>query len=60
MADDRTNRGPQDRARVNISEDYEVRYWSEKWSVSAESLKAAVAKVGSSANAVAKELGKQP
>nr|WP_291642327.1 DUF3606 domain-containing protein [Bosea sp. (in: a-proteobacteria)] len=27
MADDKTNRGPQDRARVNLSEDYEVRYW---------------------------------
>ena len=47
-------------SRVNISEDYEVRYWSAKWSVSAERLKAAVEKVGASADAVAKESGKQP
>ena len=36
MADDRTKRGPQDRSRVNTSEDYELRYWSEKWGVSPE------------------------
>jgi hypothetical protein len=31
MADDRTLKGPQDRRLVNISEDYEVRYWAEKF-----------------------------
>lgn len=59
MADDRTKRGPQDRSRVNTDEDYEVRYWAEKWGVSSEQLKAAVAKVGNSADAVARELSKQ-
>lgn len=59
MVDDRNNRGPQDRSRVNISEDYELRYWSEKWGVSPEQVKAAVAKVGASADAVARQLGKQ-
>ncbi|WP_338821474.1 DUF3606 domain-containing protein [Bradyrhizobium septentrionale] len=27
MSDDLKNRGPADRARINIHEDYEVRYW---------------------------------
>ena len=36
MADDRTIRGPQDRQRINLSEDYEVAYWSKKWDVSRE------------------------
>ncbi len=47
---------PQDRSRVNTSEDYEVRYWSQKFGVSPEQLKAAVRKVGNSAKAVEKEL----
>jgi hypothetical protein len=28
MADDLTKRGSQDRARINMSEDYEVAYWT--------------------------------
>lgn len=58
MADDKTERGPQDRSRINMSEDYEVRYWTRKFGVSKEELKQAVAKAGSSAAAVARELGK--
>jgi hypothetical protein len=58
MADDLKNRGAQDRARVNVNEDHEVRYWTEKWGVSKEQLAAAVNKVGVSADAVARELGK--
>lgn len=56
MADDRTKKGRQDRSRINLHEDYEVRYWSEKFGVSGEELKAAVAKVGNSAKAVENEL----
>lgn len=58
MADDPDKRGPQDRSRINIHETHELRYWSEKFGVSPEQLKAAVAKVGVMADAVAKELGK--
>lgn len=58
MPDDLKNRGPGDRSRVNIHEDHEVRYWTEKWGVSKEELTAAVRKVGVSADAVARELGK--
>lgn len=56
MSDDKTNRGPQDRSRVSLSEDYEVRYWSEKFGVSAEELRRAVEQVGNSAEAVERHL----
>lgn len=58
MADDKTKRGPQDSSRVNVREDYEVEYWTGKWGVTRAQLEAAVKKVGVSAAAVAKELGK--
>jgi len=35
---------PQDRQRINMSEDYEVAYWSKKWDVSGEQLAEAVRK----------------
>jgi hypothetical protein len=56
MADDRTLKGPQDRTRINLSEDYEVRYWCKKFGVTPDVLRAAVEKAGSSAAAVEKEL----
>jgi hypothetical protein len=58
MPDDLSNRGAQDRARINLNEAHEVKYWTQKWSVTAEELKRAVARVGTSAAAVAKQLGK--
>jgi hypothetical protein len=60
MADDRTQRGSQDRLRINMSEDYEVAYWSQKWGISRQELAAAVTKAGPMAAAVAKLLGKEP
>jgi hypothetical protein len=58
MADDLKDRGARDRSRVNVHEEYEVRYWTEKWGVTREQLVAAVQKAGVSAQAVASELGK--
>lgn len=58
MADDLQNRGPADRARVNIHEDHELRYWTEKFGVTENALKAAVDRVGPMAADVAKALGK--
>ncbi|MBF8753753.1 DUF3606 domain-containing protein [Pseudomonas guariconensis] len=58
MADDLSNRGPQDRSRINIEESWEVRYWSQKFGVSEQQLKDAVKAVGQSAEAVQKQLGK--
>ena len=46
MADDKTNRGPADRERINVHEDYELRYWSGKFGCTHEELKAAVKKAG--------------
>jgi hypothetical protein len=60
MVDDLKNRGAQDRLRVNVHEDYEVRYWTEKWGVTQEQLVKAVLKAGVSAEAVARQLGKAP
>jgi len=58
MADDLTNRGPQDRSRINLSESWEVQYWTKKFSVTEKQLRDAVQAVGSSADAVQKKLGK--
>ena len=57
MADDKTNRGERDRSRINMSEDYEVKYWTERLGTTREELQKVVDRVGNSANAVAKEFG---
>ena len=56
MSDDKSQTGGQDRKRISLSEDYEVRDWSEKFGVSEERLRAAVEKVGSRAEDVEREL----
>jgi hypothetical protein len=58
MADDRTKTDARDRERVNVNEDYELRYWTKKWGVSAEQLERAVEKVAPMKADVARELGK--
>ncbi len=57
MSDDLTKKGTQDRSRINMSEDYEVKYWTRHLGVSREELQKAVDKVGNSAASVRKELG---
>ena len=52
MPDDKSRRGPPDSTRVNVHEDYEVRYWCGKWGCTAADLRAAVAAVGVSSSAV--------
>ena len=56
MADDKSRSGGQDRTRINIHEDYELRDWSKKLGVTAEQLKAAVQAVGPTVAAVQKHL----
>ena len=58
MADDLKNRGPQDRSRISITEEWEVRYWTEELGVSAARLKELVAQHGHSAAAVRAAVGK--
>ena len=60
MADDKSKSGGQDRTRINIAEDYEVRDWAKKFGVSSEQLKSAVKAVGTSADAVKQYLSTQP
>ena len=57
MSDDKTNRGTQDRTRINVHEDYELRDWSKRIGVTPDELKKAVQQVGTSAVAVRKHLG---
>jgi len=58
MADDLSNRGPRDRDRVNVQEEWEANYWSKKFGVSKDKLKEAVQKVGVMAKDVEKYLKK--
>ena len=58
MSDDRLKRGQPDRSLINMSEDYEVKYWTKHLGVSREEMQRAVEKVGNSAAAVRKQLGK--
>ncbi len=52
MSDDKTKTGGQDRTRISLSEDYEVRDWAKKFGVTVDDLKAAVKAVGNDAKAV--------
>ena len=52
MADDKTQVGGQDRKRISLSEDYEVRDWMESFGVSKEKLVEAVNAVGDGADDV--------
>ena len=58
MSDNKSKAGKQDRNRINVNEDYELQDWSKKFGVSRAELKKAVQKVGDSAEAVRKHLGK--
>jgi hypothetical protein len=56
MSDDKANRGAQDRSRISLSEDYEVRYWTESLGVTKERLEELVRKHGNSAEKVREAL----
>ena len=56
MSDDKTKPAGQDRQRINVNEDYELRDWSKKFGVTPEQLREAVRKVGGKAADVEKEL----
>jgi hypothetical protein len=46
MSDDKQDRGPRDRERVNVNEPYEVRYWTRRFGCTESELRRAVAAVG--------------
>ena len=58
MADNLTNRGPADRARINVHEAWELDYWCKELGVTPEKLKEVVKAVGVMAVDVRRYLGK--
>lgn len=59
MADDPTKHAA-DRHRIDVSQDYECRYWSERFGVTPDELKGAVSRAGPMVEDVAHELGRAP
>ena len=57
MSDGRTQ-APAIRKRINLHQDYEARYWSEKFNVSRDELESAANKVGVMADDVERELSR--
>jgi uncharacterized protein DUF3606 len=61
MSDDLSKRGGQDRKRIDVSQDWEVRDWAQRFGVSQEDVKSAVKAVGDKAADVERYLkGKKP
>ena len=55
--DNLTRKDQRDRSKINMHEDFEVKYWTKELGVSKEQLQRAVNKVGNSAATVRKEIG---
>ncbi len=52
MSDDLTKKRPQDSNKINLSQQWEIDYWTETLHTTEAKLRAAVSKVGSSVSAV--------
>jgi Protein of unknown function (DUF3606) len=59
VRDDPHKSSPQDAHRVNVHQEHDLQYWSEKWGVCPEHLKQAVEKVGPMADDVVGALGRR-
>jgi hypothetical protein len=59
MSDNLNDRGGQDRSRINVHEEWEVKHWTEALGVTREQLERAVQEVGPGANAVREHLAKR-
>lgn len=51
-------RSLQDSSRINIHEEWELRYWADRWHVSRQQLMDTIKRVGVQVQDVAKALGK--
>lgn len=58
MSDDLRKRGGQDRTRIDVNQDYELRDWAKKFGVTPQQLKEAVKAVGDRAADVEKHLNR--
>ena len=56
MTDDPKKRSKQDRSRISMEQDHEVRYWTEAFGVSRGELEEAVKSVGDNADRVREHL----
>ncbi|WP_140909285.1 DUF3606 domain-containing protein [Cognatiluteimonas lumbrici] len=56
MPDNTADRGPQDRSRISLEQDYEVRYWSQRFGIDEDALRSAVEDVGPSVDEVERYL----
>jgi hypothetical protein len=56
MSDNLQDRGPQDRSRINVNEDWERRYWTKELGVTEDELRRAVQTAGPAVEAVRKYL----
>jgi hypothetical protein len=52
MADDLSDRGPNDRKRISLDEEWEVRYWTRTLDVTEDRLRQVIAEVGNMAKDV--------
>jgi hypothetical protein len=58
MSDDLSKKGPADRARINLNESWEVRWWTKELKVTEDELRAAVRAVGPQTADVRKQLSR--
>ena len=56
MADNPNIRQPQDRRRINVNQEHELRHWSEKFGVTPDQLRDAVEAAGPMADDVERHL----
>jgi predicted RNA-binding protein YlqC (UPF0109 family) len=54
--DNLRKKGSQDRSKINLHEEFEVKYWMKELGVTKQQLEKVIDKVGNSAAAVRKEL----
>jgi hypothetical protein len=60
MSDDKTRSQGQDRERINVNQEYELRDWARSMNTTPERLKEAVQAVGDRADKVREFLGQRP
>ena len=58
MSDNKSKTGSPDRDRINLSEDYEVQYWTKELGTSEKELRDVIQAVGNTSKAVREHLGK--
>jgi hypothetical protein len=59
MSDDKTKSGGQDRERINVHQDYELRDWAKSMNTTPERIKEAVQAVGDRADKVREYLSEK-